>query len=201
MTYSVTSDRTKKSLAESLKKMMRQKPLNKISIREIVEDCGVNRQTFYYHFKDIYDLVEWMFDQEAIRLLKENMTFLTWEDSCLYLLNYIEQNWQVCTCTLNSLGRNHLESFFYKDLYSIVRSVIEEGSSDLILKEKYKDFLAHFYTVSFAAILISWIKGEMKLSAEELIEMISITINNNIRGATERFSKVSDPNPTKNESQ
>jgi len=190
MAHSGASDRTKKALSESLKKMMKQKPLNKISIREIVEDSGLNRQTFYYHFKDIYDLVEWMFEQEAIRLLKENMTFLTWEDSCLYLLKYIEQNWEVCTSALHSLGRSHLESFFYKDIYSILRSVIDEGASDLILQEKYKDFLAHFYTVSFAAILISWMKGEIKLTAEELIEMVSITISNNIRSAMERFSEM-----------
>ncbi len=190
MAHSGTSDRTKKTLAESLKKIMKQKPLNKISIRELVEDCALNRQTFYYHFKDIYDLVEWMFEQEAIRLLKENMTFLTWEDSCLYLLKYIEQNWEVCTSTLHSLGRSHLETFFYKDLYSILRSVIEEGASDLILQEKYKDFLAHFYTLSFASLLISWLKGEIKLGAEELIEMVSITISNNIRSALERFAKL-----------
>lgn len=201
MSHSVTTEMTKKLLAESLKKFMRKKPLNKITIREIVEDCGVNRQTFYYHFKDIYDLVEWMFDQEAIRFLKENMSFLTWEDSSLYLLKYIEENWDICTCTLNSVGRTHLESFFYKDLYSIIRSVIDETSRDLTLHEKYKGFLAHFYTVSFAAILVSWLKDEIKISAEELIKMVSITINNNIRSAAERFSKLDDSNPTPHEPQ
>ena len=55
-------------LAASLKKFMAQKPLNKITIREIVEDCGVNRQTLYYHFEDIYALGKWMFDQEAVEL-------------------------------------------------------------------------------------------------------------------------------------
>lgn len=48
-------------LADSLRKLMVTKPLSKISIREITEDCGVNRQTFYYHFHDIFDLLEWMF--------------------------------------------------------------------------------------------------------------------------------------------
>lgn len=191
MSYSVTSDLTKKLLADSLKVCMRQKPLNKISIREIVEDCGVNRQTFYYHFKDIYDLVEWMFNQEAIRLLKENMSFLTWEDSCLYLLRYIEKNWDICVCTLNSLGRTHLERFFYDDLHDIVRSVIEEGSADLSVEERYKEFLAHFYTVSFAAILVSWLKGEVKYSSDELIHLIYLTISSNIRTAMERFAALS----------
>lgn len=190
MRHSVTTELTKKLLAESLKKCMRQKPLSKISIREIVEDCGVNRQTFYYHFKDIYDLVEWMFNQEALRMLKENMSFLTWEDSCLYLLKYIEENWDICICTLNSLGRSHLERFFYDDIYDILRSVIDETSADISIEAKYKDFIAHFYTVSFAAILMSWLKGEITYAPEELIGLISLTISNNIRSACLRFAQL-----------
>ena len=52
------SQTTKRALEASLKKLLLQKPLNKITINDITEDCGVNRMTFYYHFKDIYDLVD-----------------------------------------------------------------------------------------------------------------------------------------------
>lgn len=61
------SQMTKKSLAVSLKKMLAQKPLEKIKVIDITEDCEVNRQTFYYHFKDIYDLLEWVYTNEATR--------------------------------------------------------------------------------------------------------------------------------------
>ena len=50
---------TKRALEASLKNMLLQKPLDKITINNIPKDCGINRMTFYYHFKDIYDLVEW----------------------------------------------------------------------------------------------------------------------------------------------
>ena len=52
------SEITKKALAASLKKLLEQKTLDKITVVDLAEDCGVNRQTFYYHFQDIYDLVE-----------------------------------------------------------------------------------------------------------------------------------------------
>ena len=61
------SEITKKALAESLKKLLSKNKLNKITIKEITEDCGVNRQTFYYHFKDIYDLLEWIYKNEVIQ--------------------------------------------------------------------------------------------------------------------------------------
>ena len=53
------SDTTKRALETSLKNLLLKKPVYKITINDITEDCGVNRATFYYHFKDIYDLIEW----------------------------------------------------------------------------------------------------------------------------------------------
>ena len=58
---------TKRALEASLKKLLLRKPLNKITINDITEDCGVNRMTFYYHFKDIYDLVDWILVEDAQR--------------------------------------------------------------------------------------------------------------------------------------
>lgn len=61
------SQTTKRALEASLKKLLLEKPLNKITINDITEDCGVNRMTFYYHFKDIYDLVDWILTEDAIK--------------------------------------------------------------------------------------------------------------------------------------
>ncbi len=61
----LVSQTTKRALEASLKKLLLQKPLNKITINDITEDCGVNRMTFYYHFKDIYDLVDWIMVEDA----------------------------------------------------------------------------------------------------------------------------------------
>ena len=61
---------TKKALAQSLKNLLLKKPLNKITINDITDDCGINRMTFYYHFKDIYDLLEWIYTNEVIGKIK-----------------------------------------------------------------------------------------------------------------------------------
>ena len=56
---------TKKALADALKKMMVIKPIDRITVNDLVETCGVSRQTFYYHFDDVYDLLEWVFEVDA----------------------------------------------------------------------------------------------------------------------------------------
>ena len=81
------SEITKKALAESLKKLLSKNKLNKITIKEITEDCGVNRQTFYYHFKDIYDLLEWIYKNEVIQEIEEKTTYETWQQGFYIYLN------------------------------------------------------------------------------------------------------------------
>ena len=70
MKHEITSMNTKKLLSSSLKKLMEHKKLSKITVSEIIADCGVNRKTFYYHFKDIYDLLKWTLELETVEMLK-----------------------------------------------------------------------------------------------------------------------------------
>ena len=121
MPNELSSEITKKMLCASLKKLMVRKPLHKISIREITEGCGINRQTFYYHFEDIYSLVKWMFQEEAIKLLDEHEGILIWQDGLLQLFGYLEENKAVCICTLNSIGHQHLKRLLYDDIHDIIQ--------------------------------------------------------------------------------
>ena len=63
-----TSDHTKHALAAALKALMLEKPLDKITIQELTNRCGMRRQNFYYHFEDVYDLLRWLFQEEAVSL-------------------------------------------------------------------------------------------------------------------------------------
>ena len=71
---------TKQALEASLKKMMLQKPLDKITIHDITADCGISRMAFYYHFKDIYDLIEWSCIEDATQVLQGKKTYVTWQE-------------------------------------------------------------------------------------------------------------------------
>lgn len=68
---------TKKAIALALKEVMKTKPLSKITVNEIAEECSINRQTFYYHFQDIQDLVEWICLTEADDAIEDNKNYET----------------------------------------------------------------------------------------------------------------------------
>ena len=65
-----SSHATKQAISASLKELMAQKPLEKITVSEIMDHCGMVRQHFYYHFEDIYDLLKWMLEQEAVAVVR-----------------------------------------------------------------------------------------------------------------------------------
>mgnify|MGYP000831033955 FL=1 len=100
---------TKRALASALKELLEHKPLNKITIADITEQCGVNRQTFYYHFQDIYALLEWIYTTDAQRLLEGKRDGDTWQQGFLQVLEYIRDNRALVRNTYHSVSRELLE--------------------------------------------------------------------------------------------
>ncbi len=183
------SNITKKMLAASLKKLMSEKPLHAITVKEITEKCGMHRQTFYYHFEDVHDLVRWMYEEEAFDLLMRSEEVLCWQDKILQLFGYISANREMCVCTLNSLSRETLKDFFTADLERIVRDVVLAYGRDLPSSEGYVEYLTHFYTAAFAGIVESWILGEIDLSPEMIVAYMEQTIADQLNGAVMRYEK------------
>ena len=186
-------DATKQLLTQSLKTLMAQKPLHKISIREITELCGVNRQTFYYHFEDIYDQVRWMYRQEALELLRRQDGVLVWQDGLLQLFRYLEENRAVCLCTLNSLGRDALRRFFFSDLYDILHRTIDTMAQGLPGEDAaYKDMLTHFYISALSGMMESWLREELPCTPETLVQMADTIITDQYAGAQQRLGAAAD---------
>lgn len=178
---------TKKAFAASLKKILAQKPLDKIKITDITEDCEVNRQTFYYHFKDIYDLLEWVYTNEGIKALEGKKTYDTWQQGFLLLFQYILDNKSFVLNTFNSVSREYLEGYLYNETYSLLIEIVEEKSKGMSIRERDKSFIADFYKYAFVGLLINWIKSGMRENPKDIIKKLNTLIHGNIEEALERF--------------
>ena len=178
---------TKKALAASLKKLLAEKPLDKITIIDIVEECEVNRQTFYYHFKDIYDLVDWIYTSEATKALGNKKTYDTWQQGFLQIFQYVLENKAFVTNTYHSANREHLQRFLYNECYVLLIDVIEEKAAGLSVRDDDKAFIADFYKYAFVGLILEWIRTGMKVEPSTIIERLSILIQGDIADALERF--------------
>ena len=142
------SEITKRAFASSLKKMLAKRPLEKIRVIDITRDCGVNRQTFYYHFKDIYDLLEWVYTNEATKALGGKKTYETWQQGFKQIFQYILNNKEFVLSTFNSVSREYLERYLYNEVYLLLIGVVEEKAKGIPVREKDKSFIADFYNMT-----------------------------------------------------
>ena len=181
------SEITKRAFASSLKKMLAKKPLEKIRIIDITEYCGVNRQTFYYHFKDIYDLLEWVYTNEATKALGEKKTYETWQQGFKQIFQYIVNNKEFVLTTFNSVSREYLERYLYNEVYLLLIGVVEEKAKGIPVREKHKSFIADFYKYAFVGIVLDWIKSGMKEESDKIIERLNKLIYGNMEEALERY--------------
>ena len=112
---------TKYALENSLKKLLLQKPLNKITINDITEDCGINRMTFYYHFRDIYDLVEWVCMEDAKKALADNKTYETWQQGFVRIFDAVRDELLHTVACKAAIKANHRLGTV--EMYELVRRV------------------------------------------------------------------------------
>lgn len=175
---------TKKSLAQALKQAMKSKPFQKITVSELIQACNVNRKTFYYHFEDIYALLKWMFEQEAIEVVKKFDLMVDYDEMIAFILDYVEENDYIINCAYDSIGREELKRFFCSDFMECVDSMIQRGeeATGLKLEDGYRGFLCRFYTDAVAGMLIEWIKSRDRYDRDTVIDYVKYTIRESLVG-------------------
>lgn len=185
MAAGVSSLNTKKALSSSLKNLMQTKPLNRISVREIAEACDLNRQTFYYHFEDVYDLLRWTYANEFLPLLEGPSSAPDWQDRLLQLFYWLDANRVFCLATLDAVGREQLAVTVQQQLRQRFKSEIIQLGSETIWgrpSEEYADFLAEFYCQALSGILESWLRGHLQQSPEALVRHTQQMLNTQTQG-------------------
>ena len=125
---------TKRALEASLKKLLLEKPLHKITVSDITDDCGINRMTFYYHFKDIYDLVEWSCQEDASRALAGKKTYETWQQGLLQIFEAVQENKPFILNVYRSVSREQVENYLYKLTYDLLEGVVEEQARGMSVR-------------------------------------------------------------------
>lgn len=174
------SDITKRALEKSLKNMMLKKPVNKITINDIAEDCGVNRATFYYHFKDIYDLIEWSCEEDSRKAADGNTTYDTWEQGFLNIFHIVEENKPFILNVYRHVSQEQIIQYLYRVVYGLIINVVEECAQGMDVRQDDKRFIADFYKYAFVGMMLDWIRQDMKPSPEKMIFRLSSLIEGDI---------------------
>lgn len=179
---------TKLALEASLKNLLLKKPVDKITITDLTNDCGITRMAFYYHFKDIYDLVEWSCYEDASKALHGKKTYETWQEGLMQIFEAVMENKPFIMKVYHALSREQIENYLFRLTRDLIMNVIKECSKGMNITVSEQSFIADFYKYSFVGVMLDWIKKGMKENYHEIVNDICITMSGNIKNSLQNFA-------------
>lgn len=188
---------TKKAIAQSVKELMKKRDLQKITVADIVQNCGINRQTFYYHFQDKYDLVNWIYYNEVVSAVTIRKDFSDWSDVMLDVLNIMKKEKYFYTNALNVSGQNAFQEYFFSLTKSLISEIVSATQEGTDMREEDSNFIAEFYTYGLVGIVVQWARRGMKEQPQELVDKLKYFIDDSKHFTAARYLKEirMDPKP------
>ncbi len=180
---------TKAALGEALKKLALTKRLEKITINDLTSECGISRMAFYYHFKDIYDLMEWVCVEDGKKVLQDKKTYETWQEGMRQVFEAVLENKAFILNVYRSIGREKIESYLHKFTYDMIKEVVEEKCRGIEVAASHKAFIADFYKYGFVGIVLDWIGRGMKEDYEKIVENMGVMLHGNIARSIKNFER------------
>ena len=181
--------KTETMLCVAFMELLKKCPFSKITIQKLAGQCGVNRQTFYYHFTDIYDLVEWICLEDADKALANNKTYDTWQLGFLAIFELLKKDEVFIKNIYKNVSLELLINYLYKLVYPLIYGVVEEKAQGLHVSDDDKEFIANFYKSAFVALVLDWIKNDLKDDPKMIISRLSVLIEGTVLNALKNFSK------------
>ncbi len=189
MTHEETALRTKKAICDALKDLLQEKPFFKITVSELIRKCNINRKTFYYHFEDIYGLLRWMLEQETFEVVKNFDLLVDYQDAFIYVIDYVKENSYVLNCIYDSVGRDELKRFLYKDFNGIMKKLLQDIAAQMKVKipASFMEFLSDFYTEAVAGMMINIFQNTNLYTRDQLIEYFGTIVHSSIPASIQAY--------------
>ncbi len=160
---------TKQAIKSSFMKLLNQQPLSKISVRDIVEDCGINRNSFYYHFQDIPSLIEEIIKEDADRIIEQHPTVNSLRECINIMFRYALENKKAVLHIYNSANRDIYEKSMMKLCEYVVTKYLETVFGKDPESEKARASAIIFFKCELFGLSFEWIEKGMKEDAIEEI--------------------------------
>ena len=153
---------TKQAIKASFMKLLSQKPLNKISVRDIVEDCGINRNSFYYHFHDIPSRLGEIVTEQTDQLIRQYPTISSMEECFSVAFRTARENRRAVMHIFNSSNRDMFLQDTMRLCEYVVKTYITTAFANTAITEDDRRVVVQFMKCQLFGVWIDWVSGGMK---------------------------------------
>ena len=173
---------TKKVIAKSLKDLMETEPFHKISVSDIMVNCEMRRQTFYYHFQDKYELLGWIYKEETKENITDFIGYEKLENIFTLLLEYFSENRRFYQNAFKVEEQNSFNEYLYEHTMNLYIELINNRLGDRVslVSEERKEMMASFYGYGFVGMIKDWIEDDCRVNSSTMSSLMKYMINDQL---------------------
>lgn len=163
---------TKKAIVNSFIKLLNEKPLDKITVKNIAEDCGINRNTFYYHFSDIRELTVYTIDSQIHSVSELDFNGDSWVDSFVEAAKFVIDNKKAVYNIYNSLNRETVENYLNTVAFKVTDNFVSAKAVGIDADKSDIELIKDFYMSALVGIICKWLENGMDKDPDIVIRRL-----------------------------
>ena len=164
---------TKRTIQITFLQLLEKQSMDKVTVRDIVEECGINRNTFYYYYKDIYDLLEDVFKEELKRLESIENNVTDWKITLEYTTKIVLEHKKAIENVYLSKFSDVVENYLFTAAAKSIRKYIWQKKEEYHISDKNMQFLCDYCSYTIVGMMVHWIRGNMQYDADEFLNKMS----------------------------
>lgn len=182
---------TKQAIFSSFLKFLEEKPFEKITVKDIVDDCKINRKTFYYYFSDIYAMADEMFRTRIDEIRKAySPEEHTWDDIIMEACDYMHKNKAVTLRVFRSIGFEKMNDIIFETCRECIPEFMKKTAQGLSVKEEDMNLLLDYSSATVSGVVTRWLRDGMKTVPQEMIERFKKIVSGTMRLSLENAAKL-----------
>lgn len=182
---------TKRAIYSSFLGFLKEKPLDKITVKDIVDDCKINRKTFYYYFSDIYNLTDELF-RDKLAQIRESLPpgEHSWLEVMKECSDFMFKNKRMALHVFKSVGYEKMSNLIYETCLEYLPPLIEETAEGLSVSEDDMKLMVKYTAISISGMITRWLEEDMRDEPCEMIERFDLIMDGTLRLALENADRL-----------
>ena len=177
---------TEKAIKQTFIRLLGERPLDKITVKDIIDACGVNRSTFYYYFQDIYDLLNSIFESETQAIVESHIEYESWGDGIKEAMKFVLENRKAVLHIYRSVNKEELLKYLSTMADSFVMDAVRTQAKDMQVDEDSIRLIADVYKSGFLGLVTKWLEEGVQSEPMEIVDKIVFLLDGNMKRMLER---------------
>ena len=161
---------TKAAIMDAFVRLLEQQPLDQITVQAITAECGISRNTFYYHYGDVYALLKAMLQRDMDTLLSQRQPREHATEGLRRLIGYISTRQRMVQHVYSGLGHATMEDYLMETTRNLFMAYLRDAAEGLSPSEEDLEFICYSYQFMLIGILLRWVRGGMRADLAGLLE-------------------------------